>query len=201
MLVAVNGQLQQLLCITFQYKDMAQGRCRGHYGWVSAGAVKRAGAAWTAGSSSKTAAQIQKRKQAITDKLGVKKPSGIRKSIGAKKNSSTVGKSNGVSKHSAGVNKGKAAVAKAGKVSGRMSEAAKHAAAAAAQSVQKVHVTCTVTYVMLVSGANPEHAMTYTCATNHVQCSLAKRAPACSSCSGGLKHAIACIGSAGQRRS
>ena len=98
---------------------------------VTAGAAKKAGEAWTAGTSSKSAVQMQKRKQAMAEKLSIKKASGVRKSIGVKKSS-------GVRKSSGALVKGKAVLAKAGKVSGRVSEAAKHAAASAVQSVQKV---------------------------------------------------------------
>lgn len=107
-------------------------------------ASKKVGEVWTAGTSSKSAAQIQRRKQAIAGKLSVKKSSGVRKSSGA-------------------VAKGKAAVAKAGKVAKRASEAAQGAAAAAVHSVQTVsllhvgfHISA-IPHCQNVSHSIPEH--------------------------------------------
>ena len=74
--------------------------------YVCAGAKKSKGAAWTAGTSSKSVAQMSKRKQAIAGKLGAKKSSSV-------------------------VKKSKAAAGKATTLAGKASEAAQRVATAA----------------------------------------------------------------------
>ena len=85
-----------------------------------AGARKRKGEAWTAGTSSKTMAQMEKRKKAVADKLGVKKNSGV------------------VKKSKAAANKAATLAGKASEAEQSTATAVKDAATAAVQSVQKV---------------------------------------------------------------
>lgn len=100
---------------------------------ITAGAAKKAGEAWTAGTSSKSAAQLQQRKKVMAQKLSATKAGGVRKCSGVKR-SNNVSHSSGLKKSSSAVATGKAAVAKVC----RVSEAAKHVAASAVHSVQKV---------------------------------------------------------------
>ena len=116
------------------------------------GARKSSGQAWTAGTSSKSPASMQKRKQALAAKLGVNKNSGIvKKSKAAAGSASKVaGRTSGAAQQAATATKEAAAASAATAAQGAAASAAtaaqhaatavKSAAAKAAKSAQKVRL-------------------------------------------------------------